>query len=349
MIYKEDYDLIRAFHLNAGHSKSSIKTYASAFSKYCEFHDMSLSDLLDEALKEQEDKVPENKRRLYNRILSFRNFLIDNYVGNTISTTVTKIKTFYHYNRIDLPFIPPLNTKTIKKHNRISYGELLAKEEIRLALSIADDNLSMWILVLLCSGSSRSEAKSMTNEMFFRGTQSYHNKDNFIDALKYLSSHDNVVFTCNLTRLKTDMPYYTFLNPETVKFIAQVKLKTEDFNLCDCLLKNTPDHIGKKFRFINVYLELGYAGGYRRFRPHMLRKFNATHLNQGSIKSDLLDMEIIDNLQGRGKGSTREAYFKNNPDVLKLAYIRCMNNVSLYHRYSYEIVDGEVIVYSEKL
>ena len=190
----------------------------------------------------------------------------------------------------------------------------------------------------------------MTNEMFFRGTQSYHNEDNFIDALKYLSCRDDVVCTCKLTRRKTDKPYYTFLNPETVKFISQVKLKNNDFNLGSSLLKNTPDHIGKKFRFINDYLKLGYAGGYRRFRPHMLRKFNATHLNQGSLKyNDLLDMEIIDNLHGRGKGATREAYFKNNPDVLKLSYIKCMSNLSLYHKYSYEIIDGEVIVYSEKL
>lgn len=349
MIYKEDYDLIRTFHLNAGHSKGSIKTYASAFSKYCEFHDMSLSDLLDEALREQESNLPDNKLSLYNRILNFRNFLIENYVGNTVSTTVGKIKTFYRYNRISLPFIPPLNTKNINRHDRIAFDELLTKDEIRLGLSIADDNLSMWILVLLCSGSSRSEAKAMTNEMFFNGTKSYHDSSNFVDALEYLSSHDDVVCTCKLTRAKTDMPHYTFLTPETVKFIAQVKLRAEDFNLSDCLLKNTPDHIGRKFRFINDYLKLGYAGGYRRFRPHMLRKFNATHLNQGSIKSELLDMESIDNLHGRGKGVTRDAYFKDNPDVMKLSYIRCMSNVSLYHKYTHEIVDGEVIVYSEKL
>ena len=80
----------------------------------------------------------------------------------------------------------------------------------------------------------------------------------------------------------------------------------------------------------------------------MLRKFNATHLNQGSHK-EFLGMDIVDNLHGRGKGATREAYFKDNPEVLKLSYIKCMNNISLYHRYSHEMVDGEVIVCAEKL
>lgn len=79
MKFEKDYDLIRAFHLNAGHSKSSIKSYGTAFSKYCKFHDWSLTELLDEAKFEQENKVPLNKLSLFNRILSFRNFLIDNY------------------------------------------------------------------------------------------------------------------------------------------------------------------------------------------------------------------------------------------------------------------------------
>lgn len=36
-------------------------------------------------------------------------------------------------------------------------------------------------------------------------------------------------------------------------------------------------------------------------------------------------------LQERSKGIARETYYKNNHDYLKLAYIKCMNNVSLFH------------------
>lgn len=347
-MFEEDYDLINSFHINAGHSKNSIKAYKSAFNCYRSFHNLSLNQLLDEAIFEQENHVPLSKLNLFNRLMDFRNYLIENYTGNTINATLTKIKTFYKYNRVSLPYIPHLNNNFIKKFNPISFDDLLTREEIIRACDIADDDLRMWILVLTSSGSSRCEAKSMTNEMLFKGTESYHEKDNFEDALEYLSRHDNVVCTCKLTRKKTDKPYYTFLNPETVQFIAQVKLKDKDFNLNDCLLKFAPDYVGRKFRFINDYLKLGHAGGYRRFRPHMLRKFNATHLNQGS-HNEFLGMDLVDSLHGRGKGATREAYFKDNPEVLKLSYIKCMNNVSLYHRYTHEMVDGEVIVYAEKL
>ncbi len=76
----------------------------------------------------------------------------------------------------------------------------------------------------------------------------------------------------------------------------------------------------------------------------MLRKFNATHLNQGSIERDLLDMDCVDLLHGRGKNTTRQSYFKDNPEYLKLEYIKAMSNISLDYRYDYKISNGKVKV-----
>ena len=225
---------------------------------------------------------------------------------------------------------------------------MLTFDEIKLALSFACDDLSLWILVLLSLGCSRAEAKSMTNKTFFEGTKSYHKKDNFKEALEYLSDRDNVVCTCKLLRQKTDKPYYTFLNPECVGIIAKVKLKNKDLDLDAPLLKYNLNHVNYKFKCLNDYLDFGEVGGYSRLRPHMLRKFNSTYLTQASM-GDVLDMDLVDELHGRGKNKTRDAYYKDNPEYLKRKYIKCMSNVSLYHKYSWQIVDGDVIVYSEKL
>lgn len=48
----------------------------------------------------------------------------------------------------------------------ISYDGLLIKSEIKSALKVADDNVGMWIYVMLSSGSSRIEAKGLTNKTF---------------------------------------------------------------------------------------------------------------------------------------------------------------------------------------
>ena len=60
-------------------------------------------------------------------------------------------------------------------------------------------------------------------------------------------------------------------------------------------------------------------------------------------------MDSVDLLHGRGKNKTRQAYYKDNPDFLKLEYIKAMSNISLYRRYDYKIVKGRVKVISKPL
>ena len=224
MYYTTDQDLIEDFHLRSGHSVGSKKSYRTVFNKYTAFHNMSLCDLLAEAITEQENHTPENRLSIYDRIISFRDYLTKNHIGNTITDAISKIKTFYHYNRVTIPFIPPLNNKYVNKNDLISFEDLPTKDELRLAMQFADDDLKMWIMVIISSGASRCEAKSMTNRTLFEGTRAYHKKDNFHDALKYLARNNNVVCTCKLIRQKTDKPYYTFFNPECVTGYGHLSL-----------------------------------------------------------------------------------------------------------------------------
>lgn len=349
LYFTNDQDLIDDFHLKSGHSPGSVKSYRSVFNKYRKFHEMSLCELLSEAIAEQEDRIPENRLSIYDRIISFRDELVKNNIGNTIINSVSKIKTFYYYNRVAVPFIPPLNRNNITKNDVICFDDLPTKDELRFALKFADDDLKLWMLVIISSGATRAEAKSMTNKTLFEGTKSYHKKDNLKDALKYLSRRNNTVCTCNLVRKKTDKPYYTFLNPECVQKIAAIKLKQNDFDLDSPLLNYELNHVNYKFKQLNDYLGFGEAGGYSRLRPHMLRKFNATYLTQGGLDGVLLNMDLVDVLHGRGKNKTREAYYKDNPEYFKLEYIKAMSNISLYRRYGYRIVNGKVKVISMPL
>lgn len=163
MDFKKDNELINEFHKRSGHSRGSVISYQTVFNMYREFHNMALSDLLDEAIREQEQQVPNNRLRIYDRILTFQDFLVENYSGNTPSAAISKIKTFYRYNRVVVPFIPPLNPKTLKRNEVISFADLPKKDEIRHALEYADDELKLWILVMVSSGSTRADAKSITH------------------------------------------------------------------------------------------------------------------------------------------------------------------------------------------
>lgn len=349
MDFSKDEELIEEFHRRSNHSPGSIKAYRTAFNQYRDFHKMSLTELLDEAISEQERGLPINKLSIYDRILSFRNFLMENYKENTAQTSESKIKTFYHYNRVEIPFIPPVNLRALKRKDVISFEDLPTKDELRLAMEFAEDKLRLWILVLLSSGASRADAKSLTNRTFFEGTRYYHEKDNFPDALEYLAECDDVVCTCRIFRQKTNKPYYAFLNPECVQEIARVKLDHKDFDLDAPILEYDLNHISTKFKALNDYLGFGEVSGFARLRPHMLRKFNASYMNQGSLDDGLLDREDIDVLQGRGRGRTRQSYFMDNPEYLKLKYVEVMDNVSLYHKYDHVVVDGKIVIFPRSL
>lgn len=81
----------------------------------------------------------------------------------------------------------------------------------------------------------------------------------------------------------------------------------------------------------------------------MLRKFHSTHLNQESISDKKLGMDEVDPLHGLGKNKTRESYFMDNPEFLKLEYIKVMNNVSIYRISGWKIVNGKIRVISKPL
>ena len=147
-----------------------------------------------------------------------------------------------------------------------------------------------------------------------------------------LKNHINNTVLSSFSKIKT---FYRF---HSVRSIAETKLRTNDYDLDNYLLRHDLDWLGRRCMFYNEYFGFGKSGGYVRFRPHMFRKFFATHLTA--------NRNIVDALQGRCKSKTHNAYFKENPHFLKIEYVKCLNNISLYH--TYKVQEGEVYVYSKR-
>ena len=58
----------------------------------------------------------------------------------------------------------------------------------------------------------------------------------------------------------------------------------------------------------------------------------------------MITNEEIDELQGRGKTSVQDTYIKTNPIKQKCLYAKVLNNLSLWHKYDYHLIDGDVIL-----
>ena len=140
-----------------------------------------------------------------------------------------------------------------------------------------------------------------------------------------LKKRDDIVPTFKIRRQKTDKWYYTFCSPEAVTAIVNYLLSVKKpLHNSDRLFNYHEVTVCYKFQEINDELGLGKKGTYNRFRSHMLRKFHASNLkNAGMSKEDINEM------QGKGQNLVDEAYFFDDPNILREKYIDHMNAVTI--------------------
>ena len=326
--------------------ENTKKTYVTTIRKYEKFHGLSFNELIEEALNEQEEGIPEHRLKIYDRIMSFRDWLIDNYKFATVSQDYTRVKTIYKRSRVKLPYFPPIERKQCQHNPIIDYWEVLSKDEIREALEWFRPNMRARIMTMATGGYSLEETATMTIRQFLTDLWEYHQSENPHQAMTILSMQDNIVWMTKMMRVKTGKHYYGICNPESVQAIAQSWVNRDIDNLDAPLFRQTKQWVTKHMGEINDVLGLGEAGGFRRFTPHSLRRYNATNLSGASLsQKEEMQINMIDEIQGRAMSDVQDRYIKTNPIKQKLMYVKVMNNVSLFNQYTYEIFNGDVVVH----
>lgn len=297
-----------------------MKGYDSALKKYIFFHQKSIDYLINEALKDEEKRIPLKERKIKKRLLDYRSFLLSsNMSPNTAKTYFSKLKTFYLHFEIELPYLPDAKYNKIYETN---YLDLPTKEHIKQALEIVPIDLKAIILFMSSSGTAKAETLSLTVEHFINATQEYHDGGTIKEILDKLEKKSNVIPTFYLKRIKTDKYYYTFCSPEASFHIIKYLKTRQNLTLNDKLFDFSSSLLLTRFQEINDKMKWGFKGKYRFFRSHTLRKFHASNIG--------LSAEYIDSLQGRSKNIVHETYIKTNPRKLKEIYKSAMKNVMLY-------------------
>lgn len=322
-------EILEEIALVRNHGENSKNIYKRAVTHYCNFHQMTMQELLDEADQEEEQGIRWKRRKLKKRLLQYRQWLIQHYKKATIKAYFTSVLVIYKYYDIEIGNLPPLSDKNVDLPTPIRFSDLLTHEEIDLVLKNTNRKFNAVILFMTSSGCARAETLSLTIQDFIDATKEYHHKeDDLMEALEILKNTKNVVPTFYLKRQKTNKYYYTFCSPEAVKSIVNYILNDrvrydENGNLLlnssEKLFEFGKCYLAAALTKLNDDLNLGHAGTYNRLRTHMFRKFNASTLKKaGMSESD------IDALQGRGKSSTRAAYFYEDPEILRKKYIECL-------------------------
>ena len=320
-----DNELLNEIHMVKNHSKSTRRTYRIAVKKYTDFHSMSLTELLEEAENEEEQGVRWKKRKLKRKLLSYRQYLIDNYALSTVYSMFHPILNIYRYFEIEIVDLPKINKKGVKTTEPIKFKDLPDKEIIRNAIKISNPTMTAIIYFMASSGCARTETLNLTIRDYINALSDYTDKTDIYDILDELGPDCNVIPTFNVLRQKTGKYYTTYCSPEAVISINSYLLSRKD-PLTDesPLFKIDKVYFITRFIEINNELGLGKIGNFNRFRSHMLRKFHAS-----ALYNDGMSLDNVNDLQGKAKNKTDASYFMTNPEDLKYEYIKHLPAVTI--------------------
>ena len=320
-------ELLKNLAISCNHSEETQRIYRLALTNYASYFNQDLHELLAEAEEDENNNLKWKHRRVKAKLTKYRHHLLQKYALNTVKKHMIAINKFYRFYDIEIQKLPIINEKSMQKAQPIYFKDLPDKEIIREAVSIASPFMKAVILFICSSGCGRAETLNLTIQDYIDALSEYvpQRCRNIYEIIDITNKNDNVVPTFNIKRIKTNKYYTTYCSPEAVKAInAYLLTRTDPLTNESTLFKTHPQYLINNFQKINDYLGLGKVGKYNRFRSHMLRKFHAS-----ALYNDGMSLDKVNDLQGKAKNKTDQAYFLINPEDLKYDYIQHLSAVTI--------------------
>ena len=320
-MFMNDTELIDYFSQTRQLQPNTRKSYTIFIRQYSNLQGMPMVELLKEAEAEEEQGIRWKHRRLRQRLMDYRAFLYDKYAYSTAKSRFSKLLSFYKHFEIEIHPLPSISQINVSK-THMGFKDLPDKKLLSQCLKISNNLMKAIILFMSSSGTARMETCNLTIQDFIDATNNqfiqYHNSNDIYEVINVLKDRTDIVPVFHMNRQKTNKYYYTFCSPEaTSEIIGYLASSNRKLHSEDKLFQISTYTFTDSFRDINDRLGLGYLdNGRRRFTSHMLRKFHSS-----SLYNDGVSLDVIDNLQGRGKDLIHSSYFFENPLKLRELYI----------------------------
>lgn len=311
---KTDDEYYEYFKKTRNIQDSTLRTYHIAIQEYCQYHQLTLHELLTEAETEEEQGIRWKHRTLKKRLLEYRAYLYQTHAKSTARTRFIRVKAFYHHFDIEIHRLPPITDNTPIKRNKPS--DLPSKKELRQTLKICKPVMRPLILFMTSSGCAKKETLSLTIQDYINATEKYHNGGTIKEIIETLEETSDVVPVWEILRHKTHKYYTTFNTPEATHEInLYLKQRKDHLTPESRLFRINETYLVDTFTRLNKALNLGKSGTYNKLRSHTLRKWHAS-----TLMNDGMSRELVNDLQGKNKNITDTAYFYNDETHLLQEY-----------------------------
>lgn len=313
----------------------TAQSYILHLRHYCEFQEMTPSDLIAEAREDQVKYPWLDDRRIQSRLIRFSKHIENQFTYKTRKLAMGVIRTFYNEYQITLPQIKiKQDLDDVKKQNTQKIPTI---DHIRDAVELANPKYKAIILLMATSGMGLSEMRHLTIQDYYNaiGLEKF---DPEIITELHKKVYLHTIPSFQVFRRKTRVQYTTFCTPETMEainkylksqyteeeppeepttplFVPFQKYKSQDGMIA-------ANSLATYFRRINTKMGWGNSGNYIFFHPHTLRRFFATTLTANRTPELYVHWFL-----GHKVNPVTEAYFK--PAALKEEYRRIIPYLSL--------------------
>lgn len=343
-MYMEDNELLEQLKEERNLSPNSVKAYKNSMNLYTRLNEKSLIELIEEADEEEEQGIRWKRRKIRQRLLSYRKYVYDNYKENTARRYFSLIKTIYLHMDIEIHNLPRISTKRANKSKPLTYEDLPTKQVLKKAINLANPLMRAIITFMCSSGTGRRECLNLQVQQYLNGFKDYINTPVTTENIQLIINEINkliddeliIIPKIDLIRQKTGRHYFTFCSTEAVRSINTYLLTRNDLTLTSPVFQINNTYLAYKFLELNDALNLGFINGYGVLRSHTLRKFHASNIILGE---DGLSIEQVDSLQGRKKSSVHGSYFFEDYKQFRREYIKAMPNVLI--NYEVNVLDVE--------
>ncbi len=314
-------------------NESTIGGYLTSLTGYCEYYDMTIEELIEEADDEEEKKVRKNRRKLKERLTKYRKHLYTKYANRTVSTKMSDIVYFYVVNGIEIPDMPKPNAPY---EPELSFSEIPTKEHVKRALETTT-SVKNRALFLFCmtSGASSAEARLFTVKEFIEGSEYYHKEKTDIQrALEKMDGATDIYPVFHLVRKKKKKDYYSAITPEANQFIVNYLKERENLSLDDKVFDFSRKGVTNAYQYVNDTNEWGWVKNNRQrfFTCHQMRRLNANIID---------DVRLVHMIQGKKFDPTIEAYFKRDPNKIRDKYKKFIPLLTIYEKYEENFLSDE--------
>ena len=328
-------EILQEMKLMRDWADGTYENYILAAHSYEKTTGMTLEELLDEADEEEEQGIRMKRRKIKQHLQHFIQSNKNVLKSTSLRKRVENIVSIYKYYEIECPHIQiPLHIS----EERIE--DIPTKQHIKQAiLSTNNKRIKALICFMASSGCGSAEARNITIQDMMEATKEYHQEITVQNWIQKLKKTNNIIPTIQTERQKTKTRYYMFCTPESMEHILaylEDRIYYEEITPSDKLFPYSKQGIIALFDRINTRNKWGKVEEYNFFRAHSLRKFFATTLTKTRV-----DFLITEFLLGHKVNKTTAAYYKLDPQALKIEYMKIMTELTFFGDIHYSDIESQ--------